>query len=142
MFKSVKILRLGPGQEFLTELHNYCERKNISSAVILGVIGSFEAVELGTARKDGAFGQDHDKYTGHLSVISGQGSLCLHEGKRAFHIHMVLVDPEKPGQLIGGHVHGATVWSTVEIYIGELDYQLYREIDPVVGRPVLRTPED
>lgn len=141
MFKSVRVLRFGPGQELLTELHNYCERKNITSAVILGMIGSLETVELGTARKDGEYGQDHDKYTGHLSVVSSQGSLCLHEGKRAFHIHMALVDPQKPGQFIGGHVHGATVWSTYETYIGELDYQLHREIDPVTGRPVLRTPD-
>lgn len=142
MFKSVKVVRFGPGQEFLTELHHYCERKNINSAIILGVIGSFEAIELGTARKDGAFGQQTDRYTGHLSVVSGQGSLCLDSGKRVFHIHMALVDPMKPGEFIGGHLHEATIWATVEVYLGELPYQLSREIDPATGRPALRTPED
>jgi len=142
MFKSVKVLRFGPGQELLAELHRYCERKNITSAIILGIIGSFESVELGTARKDGAFGQATEKFTGHLSVVSSQGSLCLDGDKRVFHIHMALVDPMKPGEFVGGHVHEATVWATLEVYLGELSYQLTREIDPTTGGPALMSPED
>ena len=141
MFKSVRVLRLNHGQELLNELTNYCKRKNITSAIILGMIGSLERADLGTAPKNGKYGQEHDEYTGHLSVLSSQGSLCLYDGEMIFHIHMALIDPHKPGQLIGGHLHGATVWATIEIYIGELDYQLYREFDPVIGRAALRTSD-
>jgi predicted DNA-binding protein with PD1-like motif len=52
---------------------------------------------------------------------------------------MCLIDPLKPGQLIGGHIEEGIVWATVEIYIGEVDYQLERFIDPDTGLSFLRT---
>jgi predicted DNA-binding protein with PD1-like motif len=75
MLKSVNLLRLNHGQEVLSELTNYCREKGISSAIILGTIGSLERVKFGTARKDGKWGWDYDEYEGHLSILSGQGSL-------------------------------------------------------------------
>jgi len=60
MFKSVNLLRLSHGQELLTELTNYCQKKGISSAIILGIIGSLEKVKFGTAPKDGKWGWDYD----------------------------------------------------------------------------------
>jgi predicted DNA-binding protein with PD1-like motif len=56
-----------------------------------------------------------------------------------FHIHMCLIDPEKPRESIGGHLEEGIVWATVEIYIGELSYQLDRIIDPETGGSALRT---
>lgn len=141
MFKSINVLRLNHGQELLTQLNKYCENKGINSAVILGIIGSLEKAKLGTVRKDGKWGQACNEYEGCMSILSGQGSLSEYEGKKIFHVHMCLIDPQKPGELIGGHLHEATVWATVEVYIGELDYQLYREFDPVIGRTALRTPD-
>ena len=139
MFKSVNLLRLNKGQEILSELHKYCEKKGITSGIILGIIGSLENVKFGTAPKDGTWGWDFDEYEGHLSILSAQGSLSVHEGEKIFHIHMCLIDPLKPGQLIGGHIEEGIVWATVEIYIGELDYQLERIIDPDTGLSALCT---
>jgi predicted DNA-binding protein with PD1-like motif len=139
MFKSVNLLRLKHGQEVLTELDRYCQQKGISSAIILGIIGSLERVKFGTAPKDGKWGWDYDEYEGHLSILSGQGSLSVYQGEKIFHIHMCLLDPLKPGELIGGHLEEGITWATVEIYIGELPYQLEREFDPEVGLTELRT---
>jgi predicted DNA-binding protein with PD1-like motif len=139
MLKSVNLLRLNHGQEVLSELTNYCREKGISSAIILGIIGSLERVKFGTARKDGKWGWDYDDYEGHLSILSGQGSLSILEGEIIFHIHMCLIDPEKPGESIGGHLEEGIVWATVEIYIGELSYQLERIIDSETGGSALRT---
>ena len=107
VFKSVNLLRLSHGQEILSELSSYCQKKGITSAIILGIIGSLEKVKFGTAPKDGKWGWDFDEYEGHLSILSAQGSLSVHEGEKIFHIHMCAIDPLKPGQLIGGHVEEA-----------------------------------
>lgn len=139
MFKTVNLLRLNHGQELLTELTKYCQKKGITSAIILGIIGSLEKVRFGTAPKDGKWGFNYDEYTGHMSILSGQGSLSVYEGEMIFHIHMCLIDPQKPGQLIGGHLEGATVWATTEIYLGELNYQLQRQFDKEIGMSALRT---
>ena len=141
MFKSIKVLRLCDGQEVVSELSDYCQKKGITSAIILGMVGSLKSGDLGTTRKDGSRGHDHDVCSGHLSILSGQGSLSEYEGESAFHIHMVLEDPLRPGQLIGGHLYKAVVWATAEIYIGELNYQLHREIDPMTGRVALCTTD-
>jgi predicted DNA-binding protein with PD1-like motif len=139
MFKSVNLLRLKQGQEVLTELADYCRKKGITSAIIIGMIGSIEKVKFGTAPKDGTWGWDFDEFEGHMSILAGQGSLSKENEETIFHIHMCLIDPLKPGQLIGGHIEEGIVWATVEIYIGELDYQLERFIDPDTGLSFLRT---
>jgi len=66
MFKSVNLLRLNHGQELLTELRKYCQKKGITSAIILGIIGSLESVKFGSAPKDGKFGFNYDEYQGHI----------------------------------------------------------------------------
>lgn len=139
MLKSVNLLRLNHGQEVLRELTKYCREKGISSAIILGIIGSLERVKFGTAPKDGTWGYDYDEYEGHLSILSGQGSLSMLEGELIFHIHMCLIDPEKPGELLGGHLEEGIVWATAEIYIGELSYQLERVFDPETRMSALKT---
>jgi predicted DNA-binding protein with PD1-like motif len=139
MFKSVNLLRLNHGQEVLSELTGYCQQKGITSAIILGIIGSIEKVKFGTAPKDGKWGWSFEEYEGHMSVLSSQGSLSVEKGEMIFHIHMCLIDPQKPGELIGGHLEEGIVWATVEIYIGELNYQLERIIDPETGLSALKT---
>ncbi len=139
MFKSVNLLRLNQGQEVLSALSEYCRKKGISSAIILGCIGSLDSAKFGTAPTDGKWGFNYDEFTGHMSIISGQGSLSKYQDELIFHIHMTLIDPGKPGQLIGGHLEEGRVWATVEIYIGELNYQLERDFDDVIGMSALRT---
>ncbi len=139
MFKSVNLLRLNNGQEILSALKDYCQEKGITSAIILGCIGSLENAKFGTARRDGNWGFSYDEYSGHMSILAGQGSLSRYEDELIFHLHMVLIDPEKPGELIGGHLEEGNVWATVEIYIGELDYQLERDFDKLIGMSALRT---
>ncbi|MFC1903909.1 PPC domain-containing DNA-binding protein [Chloroflexota bacterium] len=139
MFKSVNLLRLNHGQEILTELTKYCKKKGITSAIILGIIGSLEKAKFGTAAKGGKWGYDFEDFEGHMSILAGQGSLSIDKGEMVFHIHMCLIDPLKPGELIGGHIEEGIVWATVEIYIGGLDYQLERELDKEVGLPALKT---
>ena len=140
MFKSVNVLRLNHGQKLISELTSYCQRKNISSAIILGIIGSLETVTFGTAKKGGKIGEfSWEEYQGLFGVLSSQGSLSVFEDKMVFHIHMVLTDVKEQGKMMGGHLEEAVVWATTEIYIGELGYQLCRDFDPEIDQSAVRT---
>ena len=139
MFKSVNLLRLDNGQEVLSELTSYCKRKGISSAIILGIVGSLEKGRFGTPATDGKWHSQHNDYSGHMSILSSQGSLSTYKGEMIFHIHMVLIDPARPEMMIGGHLEEGIVWATTEIYIGELTYQLQRTFDEKLNAPMLTT---
>ena len=140
MFKSVNLLRLNHGQEVLTELTSYCKKKGITSAIILGIIGSLEKAKFGTPPKDGKWRYSFEEFEGCMSILAGQGSLSVEDnGKMVFHIHMCLIDPLKPGELIGGHLEEGVAWATTELYIGELNYQLERALDPETGLVQVKT---
>lgn len=139
MFKSVNLLRLNHGQEILTELTRYCQKKGITSAIILGLIGSLEKAKFGVAPKD-KWGWAFEEHEGHMSILAGQGSLSVDDkGEPVFHIHVCAIDPQKPGESIGGHLEEGISWATIEIYIGELGYQLERELDPETGLTQVKT---
>jgi predicted DNA-binding protein with PD1-like motif len=56
--------------------------------------------------------------------------VALKEGNLMLHIHMQLSSPEISH---GGHVVDAMIFSTAEVTIGELDYQLNRALDQYTG---------
>ncbi len=143
MFKSINLLRLEQGHKLIGGLTDYCHRKNISSAIILGIIGSLGSVRFAkqpTAKQgvDQTFAHDYEEFEGPWNVLSGQGSLSVFEDEKVFHIHLVLRHIIE-GEFMGGHLIEAEVKNTLEIYIGEPDYQLRREFDPKFGMSALVT---
>jgi predicted DNA-binding protein with PD1-like motif len=40
MFKKIHVFRVMPGQELLTGITTYCRQNNVTSGVIIGIIGS------------------------------------------------------------------------------------------------------
>jgi predicted DNA-binding protein with PD1-like motif len=73
---------------------------------------------------------DSVDYSGPLEIVCAQGSIALKDDTLIIHIHIQL-----SGQDIcsGGHLAGATIFSTAEVTIGELDYQLCRQMDSYTG---------
>ena len=69
-------------------------------------------------------------YPGPLEIVCAQGSVALKEDSLIVHIHVQL-----SGQDLcrGGHLAEAMVFSTAEVVIGELDYQLQRQPDDYTG---------
>lgn len=129
MFKKVHVFRVKPGQELLTKIAQYCHEHGISSGVVIGIIGSVE-----TARLNFLMGlpakYDSVEYPGPLEIVCAQGSVAQKNDNHVIHIHIQL-----SGQTIcrGGHLAEATVFSTAEVAIGELDYQLRRQSDSYTG---------
>lgn len=129
MFKKVHVFRVKPKQELLSEVVNYCEKHSISSGIIVGVIGSVETAKLSFLEElPGKYKSEN--YHGPLEVVCAQGSIALKEKRIVIHIHVQL---SGHGVSKGGHLAEAVVFSTAEVVIGELDYQLRRETDSYTG---------
>jgi len=129
LFKEIHVFRVKPRQELLNEISHYCQQHIVSSGIIIGIIGSVKNAQLNFLKElPGKY--DSVDYTGPLEIVCAQGSVALKDNVPHIHIHIQL-----SGQDIctGGHLVKATVFSTAEVTIGELDYQLRRETDSYTG---------
>ena len=129
MFKKVHVFRVKPRKELLGEITRYCREHDVSSGVVIGIIGLVENAQRNFLTR---LSEKYDKvdYSGPLEIVCAQGSVALKNDDPVIHIHIQL-----SGQDIcrGGHVVRATVFSTAEVTIGELDYQLRRQADSYTG---------
>ena len=129
LFKKVHVFRVKPEQELLGEITRYCREHGILSGVVIGIIGSVRSARLNFLMElPGKY--DSVEYPGPLEIVCAQGSVALKNDEPIVHIHIQL-----SGQDIckGGHLAEATIFSTAEVIIGELDYQLRRQPDSYTG---------
>jgi len=129
LFKKVHVFRVKPKQELLSSIAQYCREHNITSGVVIGIIGSVESAKLNFIMEvPGKY--ESVEYTGPLEIVCAQGSVALKDNSLVTHIHVQL-----SGQDIcrGGHLAEATVFTTAEVTIAELDYQLRRQLDSYTG---------
>jgi predicted DNA-binding protein with PD1-like motif len=129
LFKKVHVFRVKPGQELLTDITGYCREHAITSGILIGIIGSVERARLNFLESLPAKYESTD-FPGPLEIVSAQGSVALKVDSLVVHIHIQL-----SGQDIcrGGHLAEAIVFSTAEVVIAELDYQLKRQPDDYTG---------
>ena len=118
-----------PGQELLSEIVNYCRDNAITSGIIIGIIGSATKAKLNFLHElPGKYAPED--FTGPLEIVAAQGSVALMGGETIIHIHIQLAVKDA---CWGGHLVDATIFSTAEVTIGELDYQLHRRFDSYTG---------
>ena len=123
------VFRVKPKQELASEIADHCRKNGISSGVVIGIIGSVESASLNFLRElPGKF--ETKEYEGPLEIVSAQGSVALKDSELIVHIHIQLSGSDG---CQGGHLVGAEVFSTAEVVIGELDYQLHRYADDYTG---------
>ena len=129
MFKKIHVFRVKPRQELLKEITNYCQKYELYSGVVIGIIGSVEEAQLNFLKAlPGKY--DSVDYNGPLEIVCAQGSIALKDDIPIIHIHIQLSGHDICS---GGHLAKATVFSTAEVTIGELDYQLRRQTDSYTG---------
>lgn len=129
MFTQVHLFRVLPGKELLNAITDYCHEHKISSGVILGVIGSVQDAQLNfLTQLPGRY--EPTSLEGPLEIASAQGSVALKDEGLFIHLHAVLSNQDI---CLGGHLARATIFSTAEVAIGELAYQLYRQYDDYTG---------
>ena len=129
MFADIHVFRVKPDQELVGEIEKYCKQSGINSAVVLGLIGSVKSAKLNFLKElPGKY--ETEAYDGPLEIVCAQGSIALKQDDLIVHIHIQL-----SGQDIspGGHLVEAKIFSTAEVVIGELNYQLHRYSDDYTG---------
>jgi len=128
-FTRVHVFRVRPQQELLDAVTSYCRQHAITSGIVIGIIGSVTRARLNylmalPGKYDGV------EYPGPLEIVSAQGSIALKDSNPMTHIHIQLADKTRG---YGGHLVTAEVFSTAEVTIAELDYQLGRRFDDYTG---------
>lgn len=123
------VFRVKPGQELLSNIAQYCRQHSISSGVVIGIIGSLEKARLNFLTELPGKYESRD-YSGPLEIVCAQGSVALKGDNQVIHIHIQLSGRDV---CRGGHLAEATVFSTAEVAIAELDHQLLRQFDSYTG---------
>ena len=129
MFNRVHVFRVKPKQELVSAITGYCVQHDITSGVVIGMIGSVESARLNFLRELPGKYEAVD-YEGPLEIVCAQGSVALKGSDLITHVHVQL---SSPNECRGGHLAEAVVFSTAEVVIGELDYQLIRYADSYTG---------
>ncbi|MET0649015.1 MAG: PPC domain-containing DNA-binding protein [Pyrinomonadaceae bacterium] len=122
-------LRLRPGQDLRRELEKFAKAQRLQAGVVLTAVGSLTKAALRLADQPEA-----TQFEGKFELVSLVGTLSP-DGP---HLHVSLSD--KTGRTIGGHlVEGCTVYTTVELVIGEIEgVRFTREQDAESGYKELR----
>ena len=129
MIKKTHIFRVKPGQELLTEILKYCRQNDVTSGIIIGIIGSAKSARINYIKElPGKYVSEN--YEGPLEIVAAQGSVALQGSEIIIHIHILLTSQTA---CFGGHLAEARIFSTAEVTIGELDTQLNRYADTYTG---------
>jgi len=129
LFKKIHMFRVKPKQELVSEIMDYCVQHGITSGVVIGIIGSVESARLNFLKElPGKY--EAVQYKGPLEIVCAQGSVALKDSDLITHVHIQLSSLD---ECRGGHLAEAIVFSTAEVVIGELDYQLVRYADGYTG---------
>jgi predicted DNA-binding protein with PD1-like motif len=129
LFKKVHVFRVKPNQELASEIVRYCRQNGISSGVVIGIIGSLESARLNFLKElPGKY--ETREYKGPQEIVCAQGSVAVKDTELLTHVHIQLADDTG---CRGGHLVEAKIFSTAEVVLAELDYQLRRYLDPYTG---------
>lgn len=129
MFKKIHVFRVKPDCELFSEINRFCKDNTIVSGIVLGIVGSLKKATISYIYELPAKYKSVD-YNGLLEIVSAQGSVALNEDTPVIHIH---IQVSREDGCYGGHLIAATVFSTAEVVIGELDYQLWKKLDVYTG---------
>ncbi len=129
MFKQIHVFRVKPNEELAASIASYCRKYGITSGVIIGLIGSVKSAKLNYLKElPGKY--ETRSYQGPMEIVCAQGSVALKSNDLIVHIHIQFSTQQS---CFGGHLVEATIFSTAEVVIGELDSQLNRYADDYTG---------
>lgn len=127
------VLRLEPGEELVTTLCEFVERREILGGYLLA-FGALSRVRLqffDTVRNEYLV-NDVDR---QVEVVSLLGNVARKDGKPKLHLHGAFGD--RDAKTYSGHVAEAVVNPTLEVFLTELGLELRRERDEKTGLDLL-----
>lgn len=137
-----------PGSQLTESIEEICRTHGVETAVIISVIGTVEELYLRNPREHTTLPIKQEHEWAHeidtlmlkrkMEILSIQGNVVRYEGKLWAHCHGLF--SEAGGQVRGGHVFRATIWSQGEIFLQELlDVRVDRKLDlEVTGLPQIQ----
>jgi predicted DNA-binding protein with PD1-like motif len=140
-----------PGSQLTESIEEICREHGVETAVIVSVIGTIEEIYLRNPREKTTLPirQEHEwadeidtvQLKRKMEILSIQGNVTMLDGKLWAHCHGLF--SEAGGQVRGGHVFRATIWSQGEIFLQELvGARVDRKHDSVVtGLPQIQLHE-
>jgi len=121
-------LSLAPGTSLTDAIEQVCEQHGVTTAVIKSAVGTISEVYLRNPRdittlpihNEHEFADEIDTVVLQrpMEILSLQGNVTTLDGKLWAHCHGLF--SEAGGNVRGGHVFRATIWTQGEIFIQEL----------------------
>jgi predicted DNA-binding protein with PD1-like motif len=141
---NVLILRMRPKEELREKLEEVMSKNAFKRAVILSAIGSvYEATFFGVKpNSDLPFGEDKItvlRKTGPFEVLTMEGNILPMGDKLIPHLHVTLGTYD--GNVIGGHLDRAIVYTTLELFLAEIKgSDVAKHKDQVAGGIQIKLP--
>ena len=119
----ILFLRMDDGEDFYEILGKVLKETGWKSAVVLSAIGMLKDFEIGW------FNVQKGEYEREVvsiphELVSVQGNVSDRDGEPFAHLHVSLAGPSRG--VIGGHLFGATVCNTVEMFLRKIEMKLFR----------------
>lgn len=139
---------LRPGEQLTTRLEEICAEHEVRTAVIKSVIGTISELYLRNPRdtttlpirQEHEFADEIDTVVlqRSMEILSVQGNITTLDGKLWAHCHGLF--SEAGGQVRGGHIFRATIWSQGEVFLQEVDEVFIDRVHDteVTGLPQIR----
>lgn len=139
----VYFTRFRPGEDLFEELVKVCKENNIERATILSGIGSlcdvaFRDLKTGTELPVNVDKTNLMEEYGPYELLTLEGNVVplvgefgnLKEGDLVVHVHCTLGTAY--GNLFGGHLFKATIFTTTEIFLAKIKNSLVKKKQGVV----------
>ncbi len=119
------VSRLMPGDDLFKSLKKTAQDHGIERGVILSAIGSLKHVVFRNVKRNTALPVNPEntqemEEAGPFELLSLEGNLFPSEGEGEpiIHLHVMLGSPS--GDVMGGHLFKAIIFSTTEIVVGKI----------------------
>lgn len=148
----VLFTRLRPGEDLFGRIKEICEENDLRRAVILASIGSLSDVAFANPKPGASMPFDPatmlgvQELPGPFELLTLEGTVFplvgefgdLKDGELVLHLHATL--SSKTGEVTGGHMRKATVFTTVELFLARIKgSQAVKKKSVVSGLTELRT---
>lgn len=123
------VLRVARGEEIVASVKAACEKERVAFGSVEG-IGAVGRAEVGLYRV-AERKYYPNTFEGEMEMTSLLGNVTEKDGQVYLHLHANFARAD--GQVLGGHLNGAVVSGTAEIFIRTAPGTVGRRADPGTG---------
>lgn len=122
------LIRLDKGEEVIEQITLFARDKDVKAGVFTGIGG---IVNASIGNYSTALGQYITRsYKNMLEVGHCNGNISVQEDDGEIHVHAHVTAANEQDGVVVGHLFGATVEVTMEIYLRSFNATLTRKFDP------------